>query len=124
MPTVRRPLAQALLVAVAGSVFLTWVSTPSGESTVGIDFSEGRLTAIIAVITIGVIQLGLRPAWIGNGLIVAVLGRELGRTSGSSGLDPGAGLWLGLVLAVASLGLLIWDLFSSIDRSPIDSDGD
>ena len=107
-------------MAVAGSVFLTWVSTATGDTTAGSNFDQGRLTIMVAAITIGVIQLGWRPAWIGCGLIVAVLARELLRIGDSADLDPGLGLGLGLVLAVAALGLLVWDMFSSIERTDSD----
>lgn len=122
MTPFRRPIAQALLAAVAGSVFLTWVSTASGDDIVGSDFNQGRLTIITCAITIAFIQFGLRPAWIGGGLTVAVLGRELLRADDVEGQSAAVGLWVGTLLAVAAAALLVWDLFASIERLPLDAE--
>lgn len=103
-------------------MFLTWVSTASGEHIVGSDFDQGRLTIIICAITIAFVQFGLRPAWIGGGLTVAVLGRELFRADDVEGQSAAVGLWVGTLLAVAAAVLLIWDLFASIERQPLDAD--
>ena len=120
MQRARRPLAQVLLVAVAGSVFLTWVSTGSGDATAGIDFGEGRFVIIVAALTIGLVQLGWRPAWIGGGLVAATLIRQLLRIGDTAEQSAGLGLWLGVILSIGAAGLLIQELFASIERAPAD----
>ena len=102
-------------MAVAGSVFLQWVSTGSG-GVAGIDFDEGRLTIVVCLITVALIQYGLRPAWIGSGLALAIVGRQLLRADDIEGNSAGVGLWLGTILAAGALVVLVWDLFSSIER--------
>ena len=115
-------IAQALLVGVGGSMLLPWQQSSTGaepapERLQGIDVSEGTLVLVAAVLTIGFIQVGLRPAWMGAGFIVAVLGRQVFAGTG----DPGIGAVLGLLLAAIAGAILLNDLVRGVQRGTLPS---
>lgn len=104
------------MLAAAAAMVLPWQRGASDTGMRGIDVNEGILVIIASVITIGLIQVELRPAWMGAGFAVAVLGRQL---AGSQLPDPGIGPILGLVFAGAATVLLLVGLFTTI-RNPTD----
>lgn len=115
-------IAQALLVGVGGSMLLPWQQSnigaePAPEQLQGIDVSEGTLVLVAAVLTIGFIQVGLRPAWMGAGFIVAVLGRQVFAGTG----DPGIGAILGLLFAAIAGAILLNDLVRGVQGGPLPS---
>lgn len=125
----RRLAAQVLMAIAALAMFLTWVQTdlddsvvgPSlatGESVTGMDVGEGQLAFIASLLTIVLIQTGLRPAWMGAGFVFAVVGRQLVDTVGDDLVKPGNGLWIGTFAALVAAVALFADMFSSIDRTP------
>lgn len=94
-------------------MFLPWQTKAAEggtESIVGTGVSEGQLVLVVGLVTIGLIQVGWRPAWIGAGLIVAITGRAIL----DSGADPASGLWIAAVAAVVAAGLLVWDMFANV----------
>lgn len=123
----RRLAAQGLMVIVAAAMFLTWVQRDLGgsmdESVSGIDVSEGQLTLIVSLLTIGLVQAELRPAWMGAGFACAIVGRQLFDALGEDRIEPGLGLWLAAVSAAVAAVLLVVDMFSSIDRPSVDPGG-
>lgn len=109
----RKRIAQACAAIAAASMFLPWQTTASEgvtESVQGIGTGEGPLIFIVGLVTIGLIQVGWRPAWIGAGLIGAITIRAIL----DSGADPASGLWIAAAAAVVAVGLLVWDMFANV----------
>ncbi len=107
-------------MAAAGS-FATWETE---ESVSGVGSGEGRWVLIVALVAIGLVQLGWRPAWMAAGLVLAIAGRELLSISGDEGAGVGLGLWVTLLGSAAAVVLLVLDMFSRIERAPPAADGD
>jgi len=105
------------MLGVLGAMFLTWATPAEGvniDAITGMERNAGQLVGIAAVITIGLIQARWRPAWIGAGFIVAVLGRQLMLAIDSTVAGPGIGLILGLGAGAIAAGLLIWQMFADV----------
>ena len=83
----------------------------------GLDADEGRIALIAALITIVLIQIGWRPAWMGSGFALAIAGRRL-LTGLGDDPGPGIGLWVAAAAALAATALLFADMFMTIDRRP------
>lgn len=90
----------------------------------GVSSDEGRLALIVALLAIGLVQIGWRPAWMAAGLVVAIAGRELLSIAGDDSAAAGIGLWVTVVVALAATVLLFADMFSTIERAPPDSSDD
>lgn len=119
--TVRRRVAQLSAAAAAVAMFLPW---EAGAGAVrGLDTDEGRIVLIVALITVVLVQIGWRPAWIGAGFVVAVAGRRLLTMLGDDP-GPGIGLWAAAAAALVAAALLFADMFMTIDRRPPESGGD
>ena len=115
MIVTRKRVAQ-LAAAVAGAaVFLPW-ETGAGAMR-GLDADEGRIALIVALITIVLIQIGWRPAWMGSGFALAIAGRRL-LTGLGDDPGPGIGLWVAAAAALVATALLFADMFMTIDRRP------
>ena len=82
------------------------------------DTSEGQLVFVVSLITVGLIQVGWRPAWIGSGFAGAITIRAILDT----GADPAAGLWIAAAASVAAAVMLVWDMFAAVsaDGGPSD----
>lgn len=106
-------------------MFLPWEAGagPEASTVQGFDTDEGRIVVIVALLTIVLVQIGWRPAWIGAGFVVAVAGRRLLTVLGDDP-GPGIGLWVAVAAALAAVALLFADMFMTIDRSPPESGGD
>lgn len=116
-----RFVPQALLAVTAASVFLPWRQTVDQETLRGVELGEGPLVLIAAAFSIALVQVGLRPAWMGPGFIVAVLGRQV-----LTGVAPDSlqyGVVITLVLAVAAAGLLVSTMLSNLGRPVADVNG-
>ena len=101
-------------------MFLPWQTTTTdgaAKSVVGTSVTEGQLVLVAGLVTVGLIQVGWRPAWIGSGLIAAITIRALL----DSGADPEAGLWVAAAASVVAAALLVWDMFASV--KPGDGEG-
>lgn len=120
-----RLAAQLLLAVVAAAMLLTWTEVARDESFVGptlaedssvrgLDVNEGQLVLVVAVITIGLVQAGPRPAWMGAGFTLAVAGRALLNALSDDLIDPGIGLWVASAAALVATMLLVADVFRSI----------
>lgn len=116
----RRPAAQLLLVLAAASTFLTW---DTEQSITGVNSDEGLVALIVAAVAVMLVRIRWRPAWIGAGLIVAISGRRL-LTGLGDDVNVGIGLWVTASAALAATVLLVSDMFSTIDRSQTDSNGE
>jgi len=112
---VRRLAAQILMLLVVAAMFATWASSElTNASVTGIDADAGRLAIVGSLVTIALVQLNQRPAWVVAGFTVAVLAREFFELSGSDGVQVGSGLSGAVVLALAATAVLAWDLFASV----------
>lgn len=120
MRQLTRPrIAQLLLVVVAIAMFLPWATGDvSGLSEPGVELDAGRLVLIISLLTIGLIHIGFRPAWIGGGFTVAVLAKEILDVNDQAHISPGIGLWLGALAAAAAVATLVWDMFANVQAAP------
>lgn len=116
MRQLTRPrIAQVLLVVVAIAMFLPWATGDvSGVSEPGVELDAGRLVLLVGLLTIGLIHIGFRPAWIGGGFMVAVLVKEILDVSDQAHVSPGIGLWLGALAAAAAVAALVWDMFANV----------
>lgn len=121
----RKRVAQLAAVVAGAAVFLPWEASsgPEAPAVQGLDTDEGRIALIVALITIALIQIGWRPAWIGAGFVLAIAGRRLMAALGDDPGGPGLGLWIAAAAALVAAALLVVDLFTAIDRSPPESDG-
>ena len=77
--------------------------------------TDGALVLIVGVITIGLIQVGLRPAWMGAGFLVALLGRQVFADVGPG--DPTVWLIGGLALALLAALVLVGDMVRDVTPS-------
>ena len=120
MSITRPRAAQLLLAAVVVAMFLPWATSDLSlfDDSQGIEVNEGVLVMVVALITIVLVQLGMRPGWMGAGLVVAVTGREILDLRDFAGASVGIGLWIGFAGALVATGLLVLDMFAGIDRTP------
>ena len=115
----RRRIAQIFVVVVVAGMFLPWATGDSdGASINGLDVDAGRLVLLVGLLTIGLIQIGFRPAWIGGGFMVALLGKEVLDVSDQALVSPGTGLWLGVMAAAGAVVVLVWDMFANVQAPP------
>lgn len=111
-----------MCTAVAGAaMFLPWnINTGlSGTGTVrGIGTGVGRIVLVITILTVALVQMGWRPAWIGAGLAAAFAAREMFDPSGISPPgqtpDPGIGVWIAVIASAAAVVLLVWEMFAGV----------
>ena len=92
-------------------MLLPWGELADGESPQGIELTEGVLVLVASVLTVALIQVGLRPAWMGAGFVVAVLGRQL---FSDDVKELGIGLLSGLAFSVVAASLLITVLLQDL----------
>lgn len=107
------------MAAAVSAMFLPWhtTATESGtESVQGISTSEGPIVLAVGLVTIGLIQVGWRPAWIGAGFAGATTARRIL----DSETDPASGLWIVTAVSVVAVVLLIWDMFAGVSASSTD----
>ena len=113
----------AAVVAVA--TFLPWQTTTTAagtKSVQGTAVNEGQIVLIVCLVTVGLVQVGWRPAWIAAGFAGATTIREILRLSGDGKADPAAGLWIAAIASVIAVILLVWDMFTNVARAPDDDD--
>lgn len=119
------------LAVVVVAMALPWASTVIASSATGaspalrgFQVGPGQLVILAALASIAVIELGWRPAWMGAGLVVAVLGREFialtdTKTVATSDAvttysGSGAAIYVGMAAGVSALIILIWHMFSEV----------
>ena len=98
-------------------MFLPWhsgVGESAAESVAGTGTSEGRLVLVASLVTVGLVQVSWRPAWIGAGLVAATTVRQILKLSGEAKADPAAGLWIAAAAGVAAAAFLVWDMFANV----------
>jgi len=115
----RPRIAQVLLLVVVAAMFPPWATGDSGEESIrGLDVNESKLVLLVSLLTIGLIHIGFRPAWIGGGFTVAVLAKEILDVNDQAHISPGIGLWLGALAAAATVATLVWDMFANVQAAP------
>ena len=118
----RKRIAQACAAVAAVATFLPWQASAgeSGtESVQGISVDGGQLVLVVCLVTIGLVQVGWRPAWIGAGFGAAIAIRELLR----EGSDPAWGLPVVTAACLVAVALLAWEMFSNVS-APGDDAGE
>ena len=111
----RKRIAQVCVAAAAAAMFLPWQTTDNGtESVQGTAVNEGQIVLVVCLITVGLIQVGWRPAWISAGFAGAITVREILSLSGGGGPDPAFGLWIAAAASVVAVVLLVWDMFTGV----------
>ena len=101
-------------------MFLPWHTTAAEggtESVQGIAVNDGQLVLVVSLVTVGLIQVGWRPAWIGPGFAGAITIRKIL----DSETDPASGLWIAAAASLVAVVLLIWDLFANVSASDEDT---
>jgi hypothetical protein len=117
----RKRIAQACAAIAAASVFLPWqttVDTADAGSVIGSSTSAGQIVFIVCLITVGLIQVGWRPAWIGAGFAAATAIREMFRGEA----DLAIGLPIVAAACLVAAVLLVWEMFANVS-APGDTDG-
>ena len=122
----RKRIAQVCMAVAAAAMFLPWHTTASeggAESVQGTGVNGGQLVLVVGLITVGLIQVGWRPAWIGAGFAGAIAVKELIDLAGIDGSDPASGLWIAAAASIVAVVLLVWDMFTGVS-APGDDAGD
>lgn len=123
--SLRRRLAQAFSLVAAAAVLLPWQNVDEPAKTVaGNSVSEGRIVLGVCLATIGLVQVGWRPAWIGAGFAFAITARAILRLYSDDAIEPAIGLWVSAAAALATVGLLAWNMFAGVSATPDSPDKD
>ena len=86
-----------------------------GTDTVrGISAGIGQLLLVVSIVTIALVQIDWRPAWIGAGFAGAIAVREILDPSADGTPDPGIGLWITVIGAAVAVVLLGWNMFAGV----------
>ena len=97
-------------------MFLPWQTGSDADATEavrGISTDQGQVVLVVSLVTIGLIQVGWRPAWIGSGFAVAIMVRAILNLS-ENGPDPAYGLWVAAAASAIAAVLLIWNMFADL----------
>ncbi len=102
-------------------MFLPWHINAGlgGNQTVrGVSTGIGRILLVICIVTVVLVQLRWRPAWIGAGFAGAIAVRELFSPSGigppDRPPDPGIGVWIAVIAGAVAVVLLGWNMFADV----------
>ncbi len=117
MSAARKWIAQACVVVAGAAMFLPWNVNAglSGTQTVtGISTGIGRILLVICILTVVLIQIRWRPAWIGAGFAGAIAVRELFSPSGIGAPDTGSGPQIAFIACAVAVILLGWNMFVGV----------
>lgn len=117
MSATRKWIAQACVVVAGAAMFLPWNVNAglSGTQTVtGISTGVGRILLVICILTVVLIQIRWRPAWIGAGFAGAIAVRELFSPSGIGTPDAGLGPQIAFIACAVAVLLLGWNMFAGV----------
>ncbi len=117
MSAARKWIAQACVVVAGAAMFLPWNVNAglSGTQTVsGISTGIGRILLVICILTVVLIQIRWRPAWIGAGFAGAIAVRELFSPSGIGTPDAGLGPQIAFIACAVAVLLLGWNMFVGV----------
>ncbi|MYJ81172.1 MAG: hypothetical protein F4046_05040 [Acidimicrobiaceae bacterium] len=112
----RGRIAQVCGTVAALATFLPWQTTAGengAESVIGTSTSPGQLVLVVCLITVGLVQVGWRPAWIGVAFAAATAIRELF----DSKADPAWGLVMAIATCLVASVLLVWDMFANVGKA-------
>lgn len=126
--TSRKRIAQVCAGAAGVATVLPWhvnAGLSGNQTMLGIGVAEGRLTIVACAVTIGLVHIDWRPAWISAGFAAAIAAREIFSSSGigpdARPPDPGIGVWVAVIAAGVAAVLLVWDMLAGISGA---GDGD
>ena len=97
-------------------MFLPWQTgsdTDAVESVRGISIDEGQIVLVVSLLTIGLIQVDWRPAWIGSGFAGAITVRAILNLS-ENGPEAASGLWVAVAASAVAAVLLVWTMFADL----------
>ena len=115
MPAARRlRLAEVLAAVTVLAMLLGWADEP--EAVRGLQESEGQLVVLAAVVSIVLMRLGNRLAWMAAGFGAAVSWRAIVQLGG----DAGWGLRLAVPAASAAVVMLVWHMIAEIRENAPD----
>lgn len=117
MSATRKWIAQACVAVAGAAMFLPWNVNAglSGTQTVtGISTGVGRILLVICILTLVLIQIRWRPAWIGAGFAGAMAVRELFSPSGVGAPDAGLGPQIAFIACAVAVILLGWNMFAGV----------
>ncbi|WP_419916577.1 hypothetical protein [Candidatus Poriferisodalis sp.] len=117
MSATRKWIAQACVVVAGAAMFLPWNVNAglSGTQTVnGISTGIGRILLVICILTVVLVQIRWRPAWIGAGFAGAIAVRELFSPSGIGTPDAGLGPQIAFIACAVAVILLGWNMFTGV----------
>lgn len=117
MSAARKWIAQACVAAAGAAMFLPWNVNAglSGTQTIsGISTGIGRILLVICILTVVLVQIRWRPAWIGAGFAGAISVRELFSPSGIGAPDAGVGPQIAFIACAAAVVLLGWNMFAGV----------
>lgn len=121
MSAARKWIAQACVVVAGAAMFLPWNTnvrvgplTDSTQTVTGISTGVGRILLVICILTVVLIQIRWRPAWIGAGFAGAIAVRELFSPSGIGTPDAGLGPQIAFIACAVAVLLLGWNMFAGV----------
>ncbi len=127
--TPRKRTAQVCSAAAGAAMLLPWhvnAGLGGNQTVLGIEVTDGRLIIAACAVTIGLIHIDWRPAWIGAGFAGAIAAREVFAPSGigppGRPPDPGIGIWIAVIAAGIAAVLLVWDMLVDISGTGDDED--
>ena len=101
------------MAGAAAAMFMPWhtvASQGATETVRGVELNEGQLVLVVGLVTVGLVQVGWRPAWIGAGFVAATALRAVFDDK----TDPAAGLWIAAAASVVATALLVWDMVANV----------
>ncbi len=117
MSAARKWIAQACVVVAGAAMFLPWnvnAGLSETQTVSGISTGIGRILLVICILTVVLIQIRWRPAWIGAGLAGAIAVRELFSPSGIGTPDAGLGPQIAFIACAVAVLLLGWNMFAGV----------
>ncbi len=117
MSAARKWIAQACMVVAGAAMFLPWnvnAGLSSTQTVTGISTGIGRILLVICILTVVLIQIRWRPAWIGAGFAGAIAVRELFSPSGIGTPDAGLGPQIAFIACAVAVILLGWNMFAGV----------
>ncbi len=110
----RLRLAEVLAAVTILAMLLGWADEP--ESVRGLQDSEGQLVLLTGVVSLVLMRLGNRAAWIAAGFATAVSWRAIVQLGG----DAGWGLRLAVLTATLATATLVWHMLSEVRENAPD----
>lgn len=117
MSVARKWIAQACVAVAGAAMFLPWnvnAGLSGSQSVRGVATGVGRILLVICAVTVVLIQIRWRPAWISTGFAGAIAVRQLFSPSGIGSPDPGLGPQIAFITCAVAVVLLAWNMFAGV----------